>query len=435
MTKYYNRKKQSKNIIDDWDKIRRANDITRVLSKSSRHILSSVLYQINKYGHAVLTHYELSKITGTKHDQNCNLVKQLGFVLDITFERSIVINDKKYRDCYIFTKNENTDKILENPEEYFANLLGENSAPAPKKFGDIAEEIRCKTASLYIYNKKDKKRIDNHDNQYNQFSTYKNFSTENVETEGAKIVNAETVENSELPVAREECKVRKEYNTETVEQVETSIASDYVLRSTMETEEYTDEDDYIEANDFTDIPMEVLEPPTYEDDEEYEAKPESKPAKVKFVESPESLKGTQDITSYHRKQRTVETVGKDGKSYNSLRLDHLRLEEEMLQEAISRSNKPNYATSRVVVIIRNILEKRPDTLIFGGRKGAINYLIKAINGENDYEYKAQNPQTQEEKAQSMAEIQAEKQKAIDERYQMLLRGEVQSLSGAERYYG
>jgi hypothetical protein len=109
----------------------------RGISKSAQDVLFAALYQIEKYGHAVLTHYKLSEITDTKHDQNCNLVKQLRFILDITFERSIIINDKKYRDCYIFTKNENTDKILENPEEYFANLLNKNSVTSPKKFSDL----------------------------------------------------------------------------------------------------------------------------------------------------------------------------------------------------------------------------------------------------------------------------------------------------------
>ena len=141
MTNFYNRKKQSKNITEDWKYIRRYNDIERGLSKSARHILSSVLYQINKYKHAILTHYELSQITEAKNHQNCNLVKQLGFVIDFQFKRSVVINEKKYRDCYVFFKNKNTDKILENPEKYFTNVLRKNSQITEKKFSDNREKI------------------------------------------------------------------------------------------------------------------------------------------------------------------------------------------------------------------------------------------------------------------------------------------------------
>lgn len=76
----------------------------------------------------------------------------------------------------------------------------------------------------------------------------------------------------------------------------------------------------------------------------------------------------------------------------------------MIQTAISRSNKTHYKSWRVWVIIRNILEKKPDKTVYGGRRGAINYLVKAINGEKDYQYEYKYPPTNEEPAISMAEI-------------------------------
>ncbi len=389
----YNRNSQYDKVKKLWKKIKRSDNLLKNISPKARLILSNVLYQIEKYGHAILTHYELSEITDTERRQNCNLIKQLADILDITFERSIVVNEKKYRDCYIFTKNENTDEILENPEEYFADLLDEDYPTSRKKLPDIAKKITRSFESPHIYNKKEIKN-DNHDYQHNQFSTYKNFNSENIETKETKII-----ENSEINIANQE-----------------------FVYTENEIENY----EYAETPDYADVPIEVLE-----ENIEYEPNPKEKG--IAFVEKAESLNKTQTITSYY--QNTEETVGRDGNTYQSPYLQDFRFTDHMINTAISRSNKKHYTSNKVWLIIRNILERKPDKLVYGGRQGVINYLVKAINGENDYKYKAQHPQTQEEKAQSMAEIQAEKQKAIDERYQMLLRGEVQSLSGAERYYG
>lgn len=149
----YNRKKQSKNLIDDWADIRRYSNPEKGLSEKSCKILSSVRYLIKKYDEAILTHEEIAKITRRKSDQNSNLVKELGFVQNIEFHRVLVRDDKKYNNAFIFTDNENTDEILENPEEYFANLFAENSGQEPKKFGANL------THSIYIIKKIKKELI------------------------------------------------------------------------------------------------------------------------------------------------------------------------------------------------------------------------------------------------------------------------------------
>ena len=107
----------------------------------------------------------------------------------------------------------------------------------------------------------------------------------------------------------------------------------------------------------------------------------------------------------------------------------------MLLEAIKASDKKHYTPKQVKVILRNLLEKYPGKIIFGGNRGFIKYLTKVINGETDYEYQAKYHLSKLDKATTMAEIQAEKQKAIDERFQLLLQGKVKSLSRAEEYYG
>lgn len=145
-------KKQYRKIQEDWKYIRRYNDIERGISDNAQKILFSALYQINKYGHAVLTHHELTKLTDKKVNQNCNLVKQIGFVLNFEFKRSIVVNEKKYRDCYIFTKNENTDKILENPKKFFNKNTVKNCEMSHKNMAkDLTKNCEISRNTTYIY--------------------------------------------------------------------------------------------------------------------------------------------------------------------------------------------------------------------------------------------------------------------------------------------
>ena len=211
-------KKQYRKIQEDWAYIRRYNDATRCLSKSAQDILFSALYQINKYGHAVLTHYELTKLTGSKRHQNRRVVNQLGFILDITFERSVILEKKKYMYCYVFSKNENTNEILENPKKFFSKMFKKNaptleqkktkegSKNAPtleQKCSDIGAKMLRQNESLHIYTKNKDKINDNKENQ-NQFhnSNLVSSNSENVKTLDSKIETMEFVEKSEKLLAK-----------------------------------------------------------------------------------------------------------------------------------------------------------------------------------------------------------------------------------------
>ena len=167
---------QWKNIPDSWKYIKRSDNPNKGISSKARFILSSALFQIRKYGQAILTHNELTKITEAKIDQNCILVKQIAFVLDIKFHRSLTENNKKYQNVYQFLKKQNTDEILENPENYFSNnrskkigaksekIRSEESKSSPKKIGAKSEKIRSEVrknseqqrCTTYISKKKDK---------------------------------------------------------------------------------------------------------------------------------------------------------------------------------------------------------------------------------------------------------------------------------------
>jgi hypothetical protein len=215
----YSRGNQYKKIPDSWKQIKRYTNIEKGIAPKSRFILSTALHQIDKYGEATLTHEELSLITETKPDQNCILVKQLGFVLHSDFFRSKIIKGKKYRDGYTFTLTKNALKILENPIEFFANFVPKSIDRSGKEIGDMTDYNRGSQEPLLIYTK-NKYKNDNTDNQDNQFqnSNFLEEKTEQVETE----ISTENIECDKIydGLAEEEIITKAVHSSKNIEFVE-----------------------------------------------------------------------------------------------------------------------------------------------------------------------------------------------------------------------
>lgn len=91
----------------NWDKIKRANGKTirekaKHLSKDAKDILAPVIQKLEKGERVFLNHKYISTITFCKRGQNCNIIKQLESVLDITYHNSITVDGKTYRHSYEF---------------------------------------------------------------------------------------------------------------------------------------------------------------------------------------------------------------------------------------------------------------------------------------------------------------------------------------------
>lgn len=91
----------------DWDKIKRANqNCIRVkakhLSDTAKAILAPVIQKLEKGERVILNHNYISTITFCKRGQNCNIIKQLETVLDITYHNCITVDGKKHRYSYEF---------------------------------------------------------------------------------------------------------------------------------------------------------------------------------------------------------------------------------------------------------------------------------------------------------------------------------------------
>jgi hypothetical protein len=150
-----------------------------------------------------------------------------------------------------------------------------------------------------------------------------------------------------------------------------------------------------EQNDFSYIPADVLNGDIEIEemhvsrlaggDSYPEAVPEQQTTNI--VETkPEDSKLRYNIPQSKRTE-----IGRDGKIYYTTPLVEFEYTPKLLREIISLSEKKHFTPERVVGIIQNILRKQPDKQIGGGRRGYINYMVKALNGE--VEYDAENTQT------------------------------------------
>lgn len=346
------KQKQYKTISNDWKYIRRYNNLAKSISRNARDILFSALYQIKKYGHAILTHEALSEITETKNHQNCILIKQLGFILDAVFFRSLVENDKKYRDGYKLTLTKNAEEILENPRLYFAKLSTHNSDTSTIKIADMCDQNRRSPNPLYIYKKKENKN-DTNDHREDQLLN-SDFQIE----EKTDFVESPNAENDDCELSDHD-----DSSMEVNQKPEYSVEKDV---------------NGLAMNDIEDTGTHSR------------ATTESIETSAKTPEEP-NQKPKQEAKLYKYKpiEDRVTRVDKNGNEYWGIPLMKYRYSKAMLEEVRLASDKQDFTHSRISGLFKYLADRYPDKLIIGGRKGFIQYMTKVVNGEKDYEKEAQ----------------------------------------------
>ena len=118
----------------NWDKIKRANrkairEKAKHLSKDAKDILAPVIQKLEKGERVILNHKYISTITFCKRGQNCNIIKQLESVLDITYHNSITVDGKTYRHSYEFAYYK--DEIVPQEENSIAQFIKRDESLNP----------------------------------------------------------------------------------------------------------------------------------------------------------------------------------------------------------------------------------------------------------------------------------------------------------------
>lgn len=95
--------------------------------------------------------------------------------------------------------------------------------------------------------------------------------------------------------------------------------------------------------------------------------------------------------------------GKSIGNLNSNLISKFPFGDNLILEAISKSEKPDFDLEEVKRILFDIINKSPTKKLYGGRQGLIKYIIKFINGEKNYK---------KDKAESIAQ-RIEKRKKLE----------------------
>jgi hypothetical protein len=140
----------------DWDKIKRANrgnfsrEKAKHLSDAAKAILAPVIQKLEKGERVFLNHKYISTLTFCKRGQNCNIIKQLESVLDITYHNSITIDGKKHRHSYEFAYYK--QEIVPQEESSTAQFIERNESLKTSNQASSNTSIENKDIEYIRYN-------------------------------------------------------------------------------------------------------------------------------------------------------------------------------------------------------------------------------------------------------------------------------------------
>jgi hypothetical protein len=140
----------------DWDKIQRANrghfsrEKAKHLSDAAKAILAPVIQKLEKGERVFFNHKYISTITKCERGQNCNIIKQLESVLDITYHNSITIDGKKHRHSYEFAYYK--QEIVPQEESSTAQFIKRSDSLNPSYQASSNTSIENKDIEYIRYN-------------------------------------------------------------------------------------------------------------------------------------------------------------------------------------------------------------------------------------------------------------------------------------------
>ena len=108
LLRYEEKNSNYKKLFLAWDKLERSNkpgnftDKTKKLSKNARNLLPSITYKIKRDGVAFLNHKYISTITECARRQNLNIIREMEYLFDIKFHRSLNFQNRKLSNVYSF---------------------------------------------------------------------------------------------------------------------------------------------------------------------------------------------------------------------------------------------------------------------------------------------------------------------------------------------
>ena len=130
--------------------IPRSNDRDKPLSLRAMKLVHNYYDMISKSNERVIfiTHEFISGITQVGQNQNKNLHNQLRDVFNIRYHKSVRVGRKKYRDGFTIEFTENTEKILENPREFYAANNNDDSDSIEKNRSSSDKKLAVECSKI-----------------------------------------------------------------------------------------------------------------------------------------------------------------------------------------------------------------------------------------------------------------------------------------------
>lgn len=90
--------------------------------------------------------------------------------------------------------------------------------------------------------------------------------------------------------------------------------------------------------------------------------------------------------------------------YKNTLLKNFKPTNEIFDKVRELSNKPHFTNDRIIALMKTIVAKRPETQVFGKAQAFINYLVKAINNENEYTKQEKLPSVEERNQKQLDDL-------------------------------
>lgn len=375
---------------DKWLDIKRACDPSKTIVHEAITFIATLEFLFTKNPDEIIFNKELlTKKCKQGPRQRSRFLAQLADIYEITPHTSYDYKGKKYHFIYSAKRTENSLEILKNPQEFYKNCRSKMFAISDKN--DLHTSQKCLVSptnltTTYTANPSSSQGLQEH----------RNLIETNIETDLSDLCSSEDIsfgietknlKNQDTNFIFSN-QTELEANTEfpNMSRVDRMIAKEQARREREESAGDSFEERLARAK-------------ADRDREQLSLAKQQKPTEIKQTDPDpncELLEVTkQEILHAKEQQNDIHT--KNGNVYHGNRLlNEFDFTDELIDAVRERSDKPHFPNSRIIAIMRNIVASNPKIRIWGGRQAFINYMVKAVNNEKEF--------TQEEKAQSLAEI-------------------------------
>ena len=333
---------------DKWINIKRACDPSKTIVHEAISYIAAIEFLFLKNPDEIIFNSNLLKKKSHHEErQRGRFLKQIADLYDIEHHTSYDYKGKKHHFVFSAKRTKNSLEILENPELFYSKMAVKNDLDARQ----ICQVCPTNLSVTYIVYRNIKIKTDLKDLVENQNSNLNNDTIENQQDHFKNGIAFEATESDEMELNGNRTKYLDKLTAKTKANREDVDTNSIVAKSSL--------GGVIFSNSNTEnikLTAESSNPITV------------KETKVISCQEPQEVITQKALNiTYHNKY-----------------LKDFVFTQEIFNVVRQSSNKPHFSNDQIFAIARNIVVRKPETRIFGGKKALINYMVKALNNEKEY---------------------------------------------------